>query len=91
MRTVSGNMSKWNDGYSLESLHGKETLESLNMIVAHPTCAQPTLRCCQAEMLHGNAEIDVAMRFAIVGAHPTVVHILKHSTYIGAVLNQSRS
>ena len=81
MRAVGCNMSKGNDGNSLKSIHGEETLESLNMIVAHPTCAQISLSRCQTEVLHGNAEIDVAMRFVVVGTNPIVVHVL-HAQHI---------
>ena len=28
-------------------------------------------------MLHGNAEVDIAMRLAVFRAHPAAVHILK--------------
>ena len=85
LRTVSRDMPGGNNGDGLETIHREETLDSGNVIVAHPASAEPTVGRCQAEMLHGDAEVDVAGRTQL----PSVLFM--HTKYNGAVANQGRS
>lgn len=49
--------------------HPEQLVATVGVEVAYPAGAKPLLGGCKAEMLHGDGDIDVAMRLA-VGTHP---------------------
>lgn len=73
MRTVGSNVPDGNDSHSLVTLYWKQPLDSFHIIVAYLTRAEPTVSSSEAEMLHGNTEVDVAMVLVVVCAHPRVI------------------
>ena len=77
MRTVGSNVPDGNDSHSLVTLYWKQPLDSFHIIVAYLTRAEPTVSSSEAEMLHGNTEVDVAMILVVVRAHPSVIEALE--------------
>lgn len=81
MRAVGGDMAHGDDGHGLVTLHGEETLDRIDVVVAYPTGAKATLGCRQTQVFDGDAQVDVAMRLAVIRPHPTMVYIL-HTEHI---------
>ena len=52
-------------------------LRSLLRQLSYPAGVQSAVSGSEAKMLHGNAEVDVTMRFAVFGTHPAAAHILE--------------
>lgn len=69
-------MADGNDSHGLVTLNGEQTLHGFNIIITYPAGAESAVRGSETKMLHGNAEVDVTMRLAVIRAHPTAVYIL---------------
>jgi hypothetical protein len=61
----------------LDKAQASLALFSLLRQLSHPARAKATVSGCEAKVLHGNAEVDVAMVLVVVCSHPSVVQTLE--------------
>lgn len=66
-RRLGGGMITYrDDGDGLFRLrHLEKLMATLGVEIADPTCAKPLLGGCQTEMLHGDGDVDIAVRLAV--------------------------
>ena len=81
MRTILGDMTDRNDNDRLEvsPLALLEILvHLLRVVIANPASTQTSFSSTQAKVLSGNGNIDVAVRFVVLLAHPVLL-LVAHS------------
>ena len=81
MRTILGDMTDRNDDHRLEvsPLALLEILvHLLRVVIANPASTQTSFSSTQAKVLSGNGNIDVAVRFVVLLAHPVLL-LVAHS------------
>lgn len=57
----------------LDKAQASLALFSLLRQLSYPTRAEPTVSSSEAEMLHGNTEVDVAMVLVVICTYPSVI------------------
>lgn len=85
MWTVWSDVADGNDGHSLIALNGEQTLHGFDIVITYPAGAKTMVSGSETKVHHGNA-----CGLPSSGRTQQPLTFLKHSTYTGADLNQSR-